>query len=148
MMSVTPDGDGSLVKVVTEFTLTGRVAQFGRGVIEDVSKRMVREVAECLQANLQAAPPDSPPPESPEGPASETGEAPASATEAPPPPSPPVRRAREVNAVGLLFSVLGGYVIDPGFWNAGIKVLDGMVGEVERLSDRFGSIVSSAAQPR
>jgi carbon monoxide dehydrogenase subunit G len=147
MMSVTPDGDGSLVKVVTEFTLTGRVAQFGRGVIEDVSKRMVREVAECLQANLQAAPPDSPP-ESPEGPASETGEAPASATEAPPPPLPPVRRAREVNAVGLLFSVLGGYVIDPGFWNAGIKVLDGMVGEVERLSDRFGSIVSSAAQPR
>jgi carbon monoxide dehydrogenase subunit G len=148
MMSVTPDGDGSLVKVVTEFTLTGRVAQFGRGVIEDVSKRMVREVAECLQANLQAAPPDSPP-ENPEGPAAETGEAPASSGEAAPPPSPPpVRKAREVNAVGLLFSVLGGYVIDPGFWEARIKVLDGMVSEVERLSDRFGAIVSSAAQPR
>jgi len=87
MMSVTPEGDGSLVKVVTEFTLTGRVAQFGRGVIEDVSKRMVREVAECLQANLQAAPPEGPSGAGPDqGPVAETGEAPASLGEAAPPP--------------------------------------------------------------
>jgi carbon monoxide dehydrogenase subunit G len=54
-MSVEPaaGAEGSLVKVVTEFTLTGRVAQFGRGVIEDVSRRMVREVAACIQLNLE-----------------------------------------------------------------------------------------------
>jgi carbon monoxide dehydrogenase subunit G len=59
-MSVEPDGSGSLVKVVSEYTVTGRVAQFGRGVIVDVSRRMVREVSACLQANLEAAHPEGP----------------------------------------------------------------------------------------
>jgi carbon monoxide dehydrogenase subunit G len=94
-MSVTPEGDGSRVKIITEFTLTGRVAQFGRGVIEDVSKRMVRDVAECIQANLEPAQAEV------AGPASETG--------APPPPASAARAtttARPVNAASLLFSVL------------------------------------------
>jgi len=94
VMSVTPDPEGSLVKVVTEFTLTGRVAQFGRGVIEDVSRRMVREVAECLQANLHAVQPEVAP-----GDVAETGEAPR--------PSPPtVTSAPHINAAALLLSVL------------------------------------------
>ncbi|TMB45493.1 MAG: hypothetical protein E6J53_06200 [Chloroflexi bacterium] len=46
-------GGGSLVRVVTEFTLTGRVAQLGSGVIEEVARRMVREVSARMQSNLE-----------------------------------------------------------------------------------------------
>jgi carbon monoxide dehydrogenase subunit G len=35
--TLTPDGDGTAVSVVTDLTVTGRVAQFGRGVMADVS---------------------------------------------------------------------------------------------------------------
>jgi hypothetical protein len=45
-----------------------------------------------------------------------------------------------------MFSVLGGYVTDPGFWDAGIKVLDRMVDEVERLTERLDSLVVRSAQ--
>lgn len=147
-MSVAPEGDASRVKVVTEFTLTGRVAQFGRGVIEDVSKRMVRDVAECIQANLQM--PEPPQAEAPAGPGDDPG-APAAAP--PPPLPPPAARATasEINAASLLFSVVWDQVTDPGFWDGGVKVLDGMVTgvvtEVERLSERFELKVYSALSP-
>jgi len=77
---------------IRDSTLTGRVAQFGRGVMEDVSKKMVREVAECLQANLQAVAPETP-----------SG---AASDEAPVPHPPPVTSAPHINAAALLFSVL------------------------------------------
>lgn len=141
VMSVTPDPEGSLVKVVTEFTLTGRVAQFGRGVIEDVSRRMVRDVAECIQANLQATPP-----EIPAGPIVETGDAAAPTGDEPPTLSHAMRTARPVNAATLVFSVLWDYVTDPGFWDEGINVLDRMVTKVERLSARYESLFG--AQPK
>ncbi|MBV9412820.1 MAG: SRPBCC family protein, partial [Acidimicrobiia bacterium] len=37
--TITPDGDGSAVYVVTDLTISGKVAQFGRGVLGDVSTR-------------------------------------------------------------------------------------------------------------
>lgn len=40
------------VRVGTELHITGRPAQFGRGVIDDVSSRMLSEFADCLQAEL------------------------------------------------------------------------------------------------
>jgi uncharacterized protein len=148
-MSVVPEGDGSLVKVVTEFTLTGRVAQFGRGVIQDVSKRMVGQVADCIQANLQATepPPSEPPTQEVADSVVEAG-AETDAPPSPPPPTTPVPRATasEINAAALMWSLVGGYVTDPGFWNAGIKVLDRVVDEVEQLTDRLDSLVVRLAQ--
>jgi carbon monoxide dehydrogenase subunit G len=45
--------DGTRVEAVTDFTITGRLARFGRGgMIEDISNRLMREFAECLQAGL------------------------------------------------------------------------------------------------
>ena len=142
-MSVLPEGDGSLVTVVTEFTLTGRVAQFGRGVIEDVSKRMVRQVADCIQANLQ-----SPAPTPFEPPAQPEAGADAEVRPTPPPMSttPATATAPPINAAALVFSVLGGYVTDPVFWDAGIKIIDRMVTEAERLSERLESLVVRSAQ--
>ena len=47
---------GTRVDVVTELTLTGPVAQYGRGMVQDVSAQLVRSFAECLKAQLVAAP--------------------------------------------------------------------------------------------
>ena len=46
------DGDGSVVKVVTDLTITGKVAQFGRGVLADVSARLMKEFADRLAQDL------------------------------------------------------------------------------------------------
>jgi carbon monoxide dehydrogenase subunit G len=51
------EGEDTQVEVVTDFTITGRLARFGRGgMIEDISKRLMRDFANCLQATLGAAP--------------------------------------------------------------------------------------------
>jgi carbon monoxide dehydrogenase subunit G len=55
------DGDDTQVDVVTDFTITGRLARFGRGgMIEDISKRLMRDFANCLQATLAADPAAAP----------------------------------------------------------------------------------------
>ncbi len=147
-MSVVADPEGSRVTVLTEFTLTGRVAQFGRGVIEDVSKRMVRTVAECIQGNLQQTGPSEPAAQpEPRVPTESAPDAEAPApTPTPPSSNMATATAPPINAASLMFSVLGGYVTDPGFWDAGIKVLDRMVTEVERLTERLDSLVVRSAQ--
>jgi carbon monoxide dehydrogenase subunit G len=40
------------VQIVTDLTLSGSVAQYGRGMIEDISSQMVSSFASCLQAQL------------------------------------------------------------------------------------------------
>jgi uncharacterized protein len=90
-MSVQPEGAGSVVKIVTDYSVAGRVAQFGRGVMEDVSRRIVNDMAACIKSNVEAGEPA-------------TGGAEALA------PSSPAQAeaatAKPVNAFGLLFSVL------------------------------------------
>src|SRR5262245_52635202 len=51
------DGADTHVDVDTDFTLNGSLARFGRGgMIEDISKRLMRDFANCLQATLAAQP--------------------------------------------------------------------------------------------
>lgn len=45
------DGGGTRVDLAADFTVTGRVAQFGRG-IEDVSRRLVGQMAAGIQERL------------------------------------------------------------------------------------------------
>jgi carbon monoxide dehydrogenase subunit G len=102
-MSVVPDGAGSTVKIVTDYNVAGRVAQFGRGVMEDVSRRLVGEMAACIAANIEAEEPHSPSTAgatSGDGPGATTPSTSASA------PARAPGTARPVNAFGLLFSVL------------------------------------------
>ena len=74
--------------VETDFTITGRLARFGRGgMIQDVSNRLLREFADCLRASLEPAP------------APAAGE-PA----APAPASPPA--AKPVSGLRLFFGAL------------------------------------------
>jgi carbon monoxide dehydrogenase subunit G len=50
-------GDVTTVDVQTDFTITGRLARFGRGgMIEDISNRLLREFAQCLQQKIEAPP--------------------------------------------------------------------------------------------
>jgi len=48
------DGDGTLVKIDTDLNVTGKVAQFGRGVMADVSSKLLGQFASCLQAMVIA----------------------------------------------------------------------------------------------
>jgi carbon monoxide dehydrogenase subunit G len=47
-----PDGDGTKISVTTDLTITGRVAQFGRGVLADVSAKLLGQFADCLESKL------------------------------------------------------------------------------------------------
>ena len=94
-MSVVADGAGSTVKIVTDYNVAGRVAQFGRGVMEDVSRRLVGEMAACIKSNVEAG--ETTPAATPESGDAGPGAAPV---------SPPTATAKPVNAFGLLFSVL------------------------------------------
>jgi carbon monoxide dehydrogenase subunit G len=50
------EGGGTRVDVVTDFTITGRLARFGRGgMIQDVSNRLLRDFADCLRSRLEPA---------------------------------------------------------------------------------------------
>ncbi|MFJ4828582.1 SRPBCC family protein [Streptomyces sp. NPDC088747] len=47
-----PDGDGTRVTVVTRLTITGKIAQFGKGMIEEVSAKLLTQFVANLEAQL------------------------------------------------------------------------------------------------
>ena len=49
---LTPDGDGTNVEVTTDLTITGKVAQFGRGVLADVSVKLLNQFVQCLESDV------------------------------------------------------------------------------------------------
>jgi len=98
-MSVVADGVGSTVKIVTDYNVAGRVAQFGRGVMEDVSRRLVGEMATCIAANIEAEEPHS-------GTSANPSTSPSPSSTSTPAPARAPATAKPVNAFGLLFSVL------------------------------------------
>jgi carbon monoxide dehydrogenase subunit G len=130
------EGGETVVDVITDFTITGRLARFGRGgMIEDISKRMMRDFSQCLQATLaaeQAAPaaaeapaaaaPAAAAPVTPgeeadaavasaggaaaEATAASSAAAPAQEPPASAPPSPRPQAAKPVHGIRLVLSVL------------------------------------------
>jgi len=54
--TLTPDGAGTRVEVVTDLQITGKPAQFGRGVIQDVSDKLLQQFVTCLESRLTAPP--------------------------------------------------------------------------------------------
>ena len=56
------DGGGAAVSVDADINLVGRIVQFGRGMIEEVSRQMFRQFATCVKGRLEV--PDEPPAES------------------------------------------------------------------------------------
>jgi len=59
--TLSPDGQGTRVQVVTDLTVTGKVAQFGRGVLADVSAKLLTQFVECLERDVLVASDPTPP---------------------------------------------------------------------------------------
>jgi hypothetical protein len=55
------DGASTRVRVETELNVTGRPAQFGRGIMQDVAAKMLADFAECLSRTLGESPVDAAP---------------------------------------------------------------------------------------
>ena len=54
-----PVGTATQVDIITDLKISGKVAQFGRGVMQDVSSKLLGQFAECLEtkiAETKAAP--------------------------------------------------------------------------------------------
>jgi carbon monoxide dehydrogenase subunit G len=49
------DGEATVVTINTDLTVTGKVAQFGRGVLADVSAKLLTQFVQCLEADVLAA---------------------------------------------------------------------------------------------
>ena len=55
VMAVAGEGDGTRVTIDTDVTIAGKLAQFGRNVVEDMAKAMMGDMSRCIQAKLTAA---------------------------------------------------------------------------------------------
>jgi carbon monoxide dehydrogenase subunit G len=96
----------TVVDAVTDFNITGRLAQFGRGgIMEDVSNRLMRDFATCLSSRL-GEPAAAPEPTAPSGAEVTSGDAPPEAVAAAAAPPPPPAPAAPVKGFSLFFSVL------------------------------------------
>jgi len=88
-MTVAADGAASNVSAVADVELTGRAAQMGRGVVEDVAKKMMADMARCLELRFAQ-------PETPAAPA--------------PPPAAPAAEAKPIRAGSIFWTVLAGRI--------------------------------------
>ena len=50
--TLTDSGPETQVKVVTDLAITGKPAQFGRGVMEDVSNKLLDQFVDCLKGKV------------------------------------------------------------------------------------------------
>ena len=51
-----PSNGGTRVDILTELTLRGAVAQYGRGIVADVASRLTAQFADCIAGKLSDAP--------------------------------------------------------------------------------------------
>jgi uncharacterized protein len=54
-VAMSPDGGGTKVSVSTDLTITGKVAQFGRGVMAEVSAKLITQFVDALEADLESS---------------------------------------------------------------------------------------------
>jgi uncharacterized protein len=133
------DAAGSTdVEVVTDLSITGKPAQFGRGVMQDVSDKLLGQFVACLETRLagadteppgetgpgeEAGPVSAPSPPEPPGPESASPEPPApelAGQEAPPPRRTPETAGRD-DALDLGSTVLP--VLVKTYWKQGLGAL-------------------------
>jgi uncharacterized protein len=123
-LTMDPNGDATDVKVVTDLAITGKPAQFGRGVMQDVSDKLLGQFVACLEQRLgnsgdtaPAAPasPAAPAPASPVEPAAPSAPAaPAVPAEPTAPATPPPSARRSDDALDLGKTVLP--VLVKSYW--------------------------------
>lgn len=52
-----PNGSGTRVRVAQDLDLSGAMAQYGRGMIQDVTNALMKDFAGCIQAQLSGGAP-------------------------------------------------------------------------------------------
>lgn len=99
------EGDATTVDVETDFTITGRLARFGRGgMIQDVSNRLLRDFSDCLQKTIEAS--EAPPAPAASDPGGARPIAASPPAPGPSPAAPSAPRARPVGGFSLFFRAL------------------------------------------
>ncbi|MFS8204069.1 SRPBCC family protein [Streptomyces sp. CWNU-52B] len=98
------EAEGTRVTVDTRLTVTGRIAQFGKGMIEEISGRLLAQFVDNLEVRLateRAHEPLTPAPPAPA--AAEAAQEPASATPVTPvtPASPGAAAAQPLDLMGV-----------------------------------------------
>jgi carbon monoxide dehydrogenase subunit G len=49
---MTTDGDGTKVSIATDLKISGKVAQFGKGMIAEVSAKLIDQFVDCIEQEL------------------------------------------------------------------------------------------------
>ncbi|KRE42281.1 SRPBCC family protein [Knoellia sp. Soil729] len=109
-LQLSPEGDQTKVEVDTDLAITGKPAQFGRGVMQDVSDKLLRQFVDCIESQFAAPEAEPEPPAAAAVGAGESESVAAQADRTPAPsPSPrpaprptsPVDDAIDLGAVAL-----------------------------------------------
>ena len=95
--SLGSDDGVTTATIVTDLTMSGAVAQYGRGIVQDVASQLVKRFADCLADQLQPVP-------APEGEREQRSETAAELRAAVP---APVHAPRPVGGLRLLLGALG-----------------------------------------
>jgi hypothetical protein len=121
-LTMAADGDATTVDVQTDLSITGKPAQFGRGVIQDVSDKLLGQFVACLEQDLAGPAEDTSAPE-PEAAAVPTPAAPQAGAEPPKPAAapPPTQQPRADEAIDLGSTVLP--VLARTYWKQGAGAL-------------------------
>ena len=124
-VSMADAGGATDVSVETDLAITGKPAQFGRGVMQDVSDKLLGQFVACLEQRLAAPEPEPAPQPAPEPePVAETAATTSAAplASAAPKPSPPP--PRETEAFDLGSAVLP--VILKSYWKHAEAAVEGL----------------------
>ncbi len=97
------EGGATAVDTTTDFTITGRLARFGRGgMIQDISNKLLRDFSACLAENIETPAADAPE----EAPQASAAAEPSTVEDPAPAPMRPAQPAKPVNGLALFFSAL------------------------------------------
>jgi carbon monoxide dehydrogenase subunit G len=132
VVTMTDAGGSTDVSVQTDLAITGKPAQFGRGVMQDVSDKLLGQFVACLEQRLTA--PEPTPAEPAPAPPSGAGDPapggdPLAAAAAAPPPKPAAPRPppppQSTEALDLGSAVLP--VLLKSYWKQALAAVVGLV---------------------
>lgn len=130
-VSMTGSDSSTDVAVETDLAITGKPAQFGRGVMQDVSDKLLGQFVSCLEQRLAAPAPEpepEPEPATDPAPGADDGTAPTARAAAPPPrpapPPPPPPPPPPAEALDLGSAVLP--VLARSYWKQALAAVVGL----------------------
>jgi len=102
------------VRVQQEVEVVGKLAQFGRGMVQEVGKQLFRQFVACAKAHLESEAAAGAPSSAAAGPSDDGGPATAGAPEPSTTPLPQAQPQDEaVGAIGLIFKALWAMITRP-----------------------------------